>query len=371
MSALPAVSLDEFNAKARAFLGIHRQAPSQSFIANVRTQVESITAGSALLPVTVNDAEPDNAWICSPHTTYCAYASEETSRMGRAALAAPLKGLIRCVGALLKRADIDRAVAINNWLVSTNCYPSLRDVDVNQAINEAKARWPNHAIWFRSLNNTHHADWLHALDQRGGVLLPSRQVYLFEHLDELARSRRDLKRDLDLLRSNHRVACELMADNEADTKRAEELYAELYIHKYSRLNPQYRRTLLRAWSAAGLLKLHGLRDADGMLQGVVGLFGFGNLITSPIVGYNTGLPQEWGLYRRLAACVLGEGAAHSRLVNLSAGVAHFKRQRGGRPAIEYSVVFMDHLPARRRRAIRALAFLARNIGVPIMRRFKL
>jgi hypothetical protein len=371
MSALPDVSLQEFNAKAAAFLGVHRQSSSESFIRNLRTRVDSIHAGEAYLPVTVNTAEDDNAWVCSPYTTYCRYAIEEAARLGHSVLTAPLNGLIRGTGKLLQRAEIDRAVAINNWLVSTNCYPRLRDVAIDHALDEARSRWPEHAIWFRSLNEAHHADWLHALVERGGMLLPSRQVYLFQDIAELARRRTDLKRDLALLRREDGLTCEQITDHEADFIRAEQLYVDLYIDKYSPLNPQYRHTLIKAWSDSDLLQLFGLRDTDGVLQGVVGLFGFGNLITSPIAGYNTSLPQALGLYRRLAACVLREGANHRRLVNLSAGVAHFKRQRGARPAIEYSVVFAGHLPPGRRKALHALGWLARNIGVPIMRKFKL
>lgn len=371
MTATPDVALDEFNAKAVAFLDIHRTNPIDTFITNLRTRVASITAGEALLPVTINGEEADNAWVCSPYTTYCSYAGDEARRLQRPLLGMALRWLIHGAGALLKCAEIDRHVAINNWLVSTNCYPRLRDVDVTRALDEAKARWPGHAIWFRSLNELHHADWLEALVRRGGVLLPSRQVYLYEDVAGLARQHRDLKRDFALLRRNRDVSCAPMTPDATDFARIEELYAELYIRKYSSLNPQYTRSLLRAWTQAGLLRMHGLRDAAGALQGVVGMIGFGNLITSPIVGYNVTLPQDLGLYRRLAACVLREAADRRLLVNLSAGVAQFKRQRGGQPAIEYSVVVTGHLPPRRRRAILGLAMLARRIGVPVMRTFKL
>lgn len=371
MTAPPDVRLDEFNARAAAFLALHRQSSSDRFVRNLRTTVDSVGAGHACLPVTVNHGETGNAWVCSPYTTYCSYAAEETARLNHPVLTRPLNGLIRRMGAALQRADIDRAVAINNWLVSTNGYPRLHDVDLDQAIDEAASRWPDHAIWFRSLNAAHHADWLRALTERGGVLLASRQVYLFDDIAGLARQRTDLKRDFSLLRTQAGFTCERVTDGDADFKRAEELYTELYIHKYSHLNPQYRHALIKAWSDAGLLQLFGLRDTEGVLQGIVGLFRFGNLITSPIVGYNTQLPQKLGLYRRLAACVLREGAEHGRPVNLSAGVAHFKRQRGGQAAIEYSAVLCSHLPRRRRHAIRALGVLTRNVGVPIMRAFKL
>lgn len=371
MTTPPEVGLDEFNARVAAFLALHRRSPSDWFVRNLRTTVDSVGAGHACLPVTVNHGETGNAWVCSPHTTYCSYAAEEAARLNHPVLTRPLRALIHRIGTALRRADIDRAVAINNWLVSTNGYPRLHDVDVDRAIDEAASRWPDHAIWFRSLNTAHHADWLRALTDRGGVLLPSRQVYLFEDIASLARQRTDLKRDFSLLRSKDGFTCARITEDAADFMRAEELYTDLYIHKYSHLNPQYRHTLIKAWSDAGLLQLFGLRDREGLLQGVAGLFCFGDLITSPIVGYNTQLPQKLGLYRRLAACVLREGAEHGRPVNLSAGVAHFKRQRGGQPAIEYSAVLCSHLPRRRRHAIHALGFLTRNIGIPIMRAFKL
>lgn len=203
------------------------------------------------------------------------------------------------------------------------------------------------------------------------MLVPSRQVYLFENVATLARRHADLKRDFAwLLHEKHGMTCAPLDRSAAEFARAEALYSDLYVRKYSALNPQYRGAFLQAWSDAGLLRLHGIRDADKVLQGVVGMLRFGNTITSPIVGYNTQLAQKLGLYRRLAACVLHEAARHQWLVNLSAGVAHFKRQRGGRPAIEYSVVLLDHLPARRRRAIHALAGLARHVGVPVMRALK-
>ncbi|WP_113065596.1 GNAT family N-acetyltransferase [Oleiagrimonas sp. MCCC 1A03011] len=369
MSIAPHVSPDAFNAQVDAFLGVHCSRPTHSLIANVHARVDAVTAGNVRLPATINDDEDEQAWICSPYTTYYRYALEEVARFGHPLLSAPLRLLIHGAGALLRRSRIDRAVTLNHWLVSTNSYPCLHDVDLDRAITEAKDRWPDHALWFRSLNTAHHADWLRALIRLGGVLLPSRQVYLFDDVASLAHRHRDLKRDLALLRKGEGVTCAPLQEDDHD--RAAALYHELYVRKYSPLNPQYRSDLLRAWSHAGLLHLHGLRDDRGVLQGVVGILRMGNLLTSPIVGYNTALPQKLGLYRRLAARVLHEAAEQDDLVNLSAGVADFKRQRGGRPAIEYSVVLVDHLPRARRHALRALGGILRGIGVPVMKRFRL
>jgi hypothetical protein len=371
MTAIPVVKLDEFNAKANAYLRIHRQRPTQSFIANVQTHVDAIEAGGVVFPVTINEAEPDNAWVCSPFTTYVSYAAEEINRLGHPLIVTPLKCLVGGVSGWLRRASIDRVVAINNWMISTNTYPDLAGIELDQVLTEAVRRWPTHAVWFRSLNSVHHADWLRELSDRGFILVPSRQVYLFDNVDDLTRSRTDLKRDLALLRQSDRNNRITRDFDVADFQRIAELYVDLYMRKYSALNPLYQWTLIKAWAQSGLLELIGIRDKYGVLQGAVGIIRFGNLLTSPIVGYNTSLPVKLGLYRMLSALVMRQAVTDACLVNLSAGVAHFKRQRGGQPAIEYSAVLAKHLPRRTQRALRVLSAATRYIGVPIMKRYKL
>jgi len=371
MSAIPVVPLDEFNAKAAAYLQIHRQQPTQPFIANVQTEVDALDVGGALFPVTINEAEPDNAWVCSPLTTYASYAVEEVDRLGYSFVAAPLRLMARGIGSWLRHANIDRAVAVNNWLVSTNAYPDLRGIALDKVLDVARERWPTHALWFRSLNSAHHADWLGALSERGCTLVPSRQVYLFDDVAALSQQHADLKRDLALLRRSELEQWITNDFDDGDFRRIAALYTELYVRKYSALNPRYDWTLIKAWSRSGLLRLKGIRDEHGVLQGAVGMLCFGNLMTSPIVGYNTTLPVKLGLYRMLAAIVMRQAIQDTCLVNLSAGVAHFKRQRGGRPAIEYSAVLTNHLRGRTQRAVKALSAVTRHIGVPIMQRYKL
>ena len=92
-----------------------------------------------------------------------------------------------------------RAVAVNNWLISTNLYPPAGAYNVASLISESLDRWPRHAIWFRSLNARYTADWLGALVELGCVLIPSRQVYLFDRIDPKARHPPDLRRDFRLL----------------------------------------------------------------------------------------------------------------------------------------------------------------------------
>ena len=358
-----------FAQRAERFRALHANADTRPFISNLRTQVELLHHGGLTLPVTVNHAEPDNAWVCSPRSTYCDYAIEELQRYLPPLLAAPLRLLCRAYGYALGMARVDQAVALNNWMLSTNLYPPLDHAALGATIEEARQRWPGHALWLRSLNAHHNQDWLTALVQHGFSLIPSRQVYLFDNLADGTHA--NLQRDLQLLQKTPLIRM-LPADFGADDfERIEALYRALYLQKYSLLNPQYTARFLQTWHAAGLLEFHGFKDQDGEIQTVVGIFRQGRTLTAPIVGYNTTLPQALGLYRLAMACVFDLAIRDHATVNLSAGAASFKRLRGGRPEIEYSAVLTQHLPAYRRTPLAVLQKLLTGIGVPVMKRFEL
>lgn len=360
-----------FSVQAAAFAALHAGVATRGFIANIDAQVETIGAGKLALPVTINDATKENAWVCSPLTTYSRYALEETRRVAPHVLAAPLCGVIRAADWWLRRAELDCAVSLNNWLLSTNLYPATNGIDFGALVAACQLRWPRHSVWFRSLNFAQHADWLHALVAAGFDLIPTRQVYLFRDMSRNATKHQNLRRDLELLRTTSLTPVGHDGFKDADFEQSEALYAQLYLDKYSRLNPHYTAAFLRAWHHAGLLEFAGFRDNTGVLRAVVGMFGQGALLSAPIVGYDTRWPVSAGLYRLLMAHVFNTTREREAVLNLSAGAAHFKRLRGGEPEIEYSAVLSRHLSAATRRTLRGLRTLTTRLGVPIMKRFQL
>jgi hypothetical protein len=344
---------------------------SADAIRNLKTEVSYIGVGGYRMPVTVNSSEPGNTWICSPHTAYARYAIEELERFGHPLLTKPLGGLCRVAGRYLWNSRIDDAVAVNNWLISTNLYPASDRVALRNWISEAIQRWPRHAIWFRSLNPRYTEDWIRELVNAGCVLIPSRQVYLFDRISLDDRHPQNRWRDMRLLKTSQMQESPSRYWTSLDFERATELYAQLYLKKYSSLNPDYSAAFLRTWSEARLLDLNGFRDGAGILQAVIGTFSNEDTITAPIVGYNTAEPQRLGLYRLLTASVFRSAALSGRRINLSAGAAEFKRLRGGIGTIEVSAVYTRHLPKFRQRAVAMLSFLARRVGEPFMKRFEL
>jgi hypothetical protein len=371
MSDCVYVPSGRFSTQAAAFAALHAGVATRGFVANIDAQVETIKAGKLTLPVTINDATQRNAWVCSPLTTYSRYALEEIRRVAPRVFAAPLSGVIGAADWWLRRAELDCAVSLNNWLLSTNLYPETNEIDFGALVASSQLRWPRHSVWFRSLNFAQHADWLHELAAAGFDLIPTRQVYLFRDMPRKATKHQNLRRDLQLLRTTPLTRVHHVDFTDADFEQSEALYAQLYLDKYSRLNPHYTAAFLKEWHRAGLLEFAGFRDDTGVLRAVVGMFGQGSLLSAPIVGYDTGWPASAGLYRLLMAHVLDTTCEREAVLNLSAGAAHFKRLRGGEPEIEYSAVLSHHLPAATRRTLRGLRTLTTRLGVPIMRRFQL
>ena len=370
MNATTADAVEACNRASAAFAGLHAGRDPRSYVANLATRVEMLRVGELDLPVTINDDEPGNAWVCSPRTAYADYAAEEAIRYAPRWAAPSLRGLGRFGARRLQRARIDRAVAINNWLLSTNLYPPLAATPLPQLLDAARQRWPQHALWLRSLNEREHGDWLARLQALGFELIGSRQVYLYRDVAGLARRRHNLAMDLRLAaKQAGRAGNDEIG--EADYERIAHLYQRLYLDKYSACNPHYRAEFMRQWHRRGLLHFDGFRDPAGQLLCVAGQFRLGGQLTTPIVGYDTGRPQREGLYRLATACTFEHARRSGETINFSAGAAHFKRLRGGEPAIEYSAVYARHLPAATRRAIGFLAAATQRVGVPVMRRFAL
>lgn len=363
------------NAVAR-FVAAH--AADAGLVRNVRTRLDAVTVDGHRFPLTVDGEGPRDpalSYVVSPTNGYTGYALAELPKLGLPPLQWLLRAVIGGAERYLVRRGLDRVVQVNNWLMATNLWPAGWDGAGIAAMTEAlAAAHPDHAIVLRSLNRAHDVALIDALDAAGYVMVPSRQVYLVDGRAGDAAPflrRRDVRRDRRLLGDGvyTEVRGEALAD--ADFPRLEALYRMLYIEKYCHLNPQFSADWLRAGHRDGWLELVALRGRDGRLDGVVGLVRRDDTLAVPVVGYDTALPASLGLYRRLTAIALEAAWRRKAWLNFSAGVGPFKRSRGGEPWIEHHAVYARHLPASRRRAWSALGALARHVGVPLLKAFKL
>lgn len=342
-----------------------------AYVVNVETEFHIVRVGKCLLPVTVNDKQYANSYVSSPYSTYVSYAKEELYLLNNRLLERALSGIIGLISPMLKLAKLNKAVHLNNWLLSTNLYEDLRREDLIELQKQLKAAYPDHAFIFRSLNERTNKELMDELAALGFRFVPSRQVYFFDGRNPAYTAKQNNVWDRRLL---ERSPLELVPHEglaEADYERIKELYDLLYIAKYSALNPQFSTAYIRLCHEKKLMTMFGLRDSDGVLQGIIGCFIKNGVITAPLVGYNTALPQKTGLYRMLMAIVLQEAAKRGQLLHLSSGASHFKIMRGGMPEIEYSAVYDRHLPRYRRLPWTLLHMLLMKIGVPMMRKHQL
>ncbi|WP_235918239.1 GNAT family N-acetyltransferase [Paenibacillus lutrae] len=342
-----------------------------AYMANVRTQVQLVQVGPHLIPMTYNDKEYLNSYVCSPYSTYVSYAYEELVLFRSRALRAVLAGVIGTIAPLLKAGRINRNIHLNNWLLSTNLYEEMDREDLRLATGRLVTEYPGHAIVFRSLNERTNSGLMEILKSLGYRFVPSRQVYFFDGRNPQYLEKQNNRWDATLLKKSGYTVLEHEDLTESDYKRIVDLYEQLYIQKYSALNPQFTEAYISNCHRNGLMYMQGLKDADGVLQGVVGCFIRGDVMTVPLVGYDTSLPQKLGLYRMLMSLVLNRAAQQRQLLHLSSGAAHFKRLRGGEPFIEYSAVYIRHLPAGRRMMWSVLGGILNRIGVPVMRKYQL
>jgi hypothetical protein len=355
----------------QAYATAFAQLGSTCLIANVRTRVLVLLDGNVVVPVTVNDAEYDNSYVCSPYNAYVVYARDELYLLPHPALRIALGGVLDAAGAALRRARINRSVVVNNWMLSTNLYPLQWKPDVPALTATLTRAYPDHAIIFRSLNRWTNAALLDRLVGAGYKLVASRQVYAYDRLNATWLPRSNVVHDRRLLRQSAYRVVQHEDIAESDYGRIAGLYEALYRQKYPIHNPAFTAEYMRLCHRRAVMRFAGLRAADGRLDGVVGLFGVGDILTAPIVGYDTSLDRRLGLYRLLMLLPFLAALACGAAINLSAGAAAFKRLRGGRPVLEYSAIFDRHLARPRRAAISALGLLSNHVAAPLMERLEL
>ncbi len=359
--------------QAEAFVELFQAHPVPSLIANLNTKVFLQSAESGAFPVTLNDAtDAPTCYLCCASAAYIDYAREETRNFaGNPVTRAAMLALLRLAAPLVHMTGFDQQVQANNWLLSTNIWCRLSSAGIAEMTRRLLTDWPGRAIIWRSLNEISDRDEIAAFRQAGYGLYPARQVYLFDCRNTAPAIHRDEKRDVALLNQVDyaQVAPEALTPD--DFTRIDALYVKLYLQKYTSLNPQYTALGLRLLHEAGILKFFGLRNRDGRLDGVIGFFEQGDVMTAPVVGYETMLDAEVGLYRRLMAIGLRRARQSRMLFNMSAGAASFKRNRGAVAAIEYAAVYNRHLSWRSRAAARLIRTALENVGVPVMRKFKL
>ncbi|WP_024850884.1 GNAT family N-acetyltransferase [Hydrogenovibrio kuenenii] len=342
------------NLQAEKFVElIHNANTSQQpVINNIETLYRTVSIGNTTLPMSINSAEYENSYVCSPYTAYISYAKDELGLLKRPLLEKLLSASMTLAGRFLKLGQINRTISVNNWLVSTNLLPKFNPYELQKTTQKLIREYPSHSLSIRSLNAEHNAELMQTLSDQGWLLIPARQVYLFD-TNQTWWKRNHTKKDQSLLRKVEagKTTLKWLKPEALETHHFAEIqqcFNQLFIEKHSRYNPQFTESFLKALHDNALVEFHSFTDETGRIVASIGLFTQQNTITTPIVGYDTSLPQELGLYRLLMAVLLRLTYERKQPMNLSSGAGSFKRARGGEPTLEYTAFYCHHLPWHRR-----------------------
>ncbi len=350
------------------FINLLEQSNIEHSIKNVRTEIDLIVVGDTPVPTTLNQAEYENSYVCSPYTAYISYSLEELDLITSKTQRAILKCIIKSADKLLKNAQINKTLSINNWLVSTNLLPPWSAQTLAQLTPKLIERYPNHSFNIRSLNELHHTELMASLKAQGWHLIPARQVYLFDNQARQWWKKSHTKRDQSLLRKTHLELVHPAEHIESDFEDIHRCFSQLFIEKHSKFNPQFTASFLYRMHLNNLLEFYSFRDPESQkIIASIGLMIQQDIITSPVVGYDTSLPQKLGLYRLLMAVLLKVTYESGKKMNLSSGASNFKRSRGGEPIIEYTAFYTKHLPINRRSSIALFAKALNFFGPKVLK----
>ena len=329
------------------------QRKNAQLIRNIHTEMGLLQLGNLQMPVTSNETEYANSYVCSSYNAYISYAAEELHLIKNHWSQATIRSLLPFMSSLLKWGKINRTLSINNWLFSTCPFPRIHFAELKAMTERLSLENPHHSLSIRSLNRYSNAQEMDNLEKLGWIFLPARQVYLFKQEANWWK-KNNVKNDQRLLRKTELTLVEPHEHLESDFAEIERCFNQLYIEKHSQYNPQYSAEYFYGLHQQGTLEFYSYRDSDNRIVATMALFEQNDVITMPVVGYDTNLPQSMGLYRLTIGLLLKITHQRNKLLNLSSGAAEFKKNRGGEAEIEYTAYYCKHLPIEQKLLLKSL-----------------
>jgi hypothetical protein len=337
----------------------------RSYVDNANVTMAALVIDDKVLPLVISERVAGNSNVCSAYAHYFEYALQELARRYHRVPFGLFKAPKALLGALLRSGSIDRLVFVNNWLLTTNPSHGLSSAQVAALTAHLTRRYPDSAIVFRSVNPLADRPGLEALQANDYRLIPSRRVYMLDTRGSRYLERSNAREDLRGLRRTSYAIVDRPEDLAPHVPRIAALYRELYLVKYSPLNPQFNPDFIALTLKERFLTYRALMK-DGRVDAFISYLVEDGLVTASILGYDLQRPRKLGLYRLAFALFIAEGAERKAVLNMSAGSGGFKMFRGAVPVQEFDAVYDRHLPVHRRlpwSGVRMAAGLGRILAI--------
>ncbi len=341
-----------------------------TFIDNVKTDLKILLVDDIVMPLTINKEEYENGFVCSPYAQYAGFAMEKAQHIQSKALKKAATSLVLLLQKSLKLGQINKVVLVNNWLLTTSLYPPLKDDQVHEVTRFLKNHYPDHAIFFRTVDPLASPMLCEQLKKQNYKLIPSRPVYFIHGAEKKYYTSRCYKKDQKLYEKQEYARGGTETVQMEDIPRITALYRELYIKKHSSLNLQFNEKYFTHLVQNKPISLNVLRGQAG-IDAVQGYYWREGVLTCPIFGYDLDKPEETGLYRLLSFHMMEKAKENGMLLNQSSGASSFKTLRRADLVIEYNAIYTSHLSKKRRLFWRFFHAILTYIGAPLMKKLKL
>jgi hypothetical protein len=303
------------------------------------------------MPVVVTESDRGLSWVCSLKRYYVDVLGHYLAGREPTLRRRLLRRSLGVVTRLFHAAGLDRAVQVNNWLMSTSPMPGGLESWIAPALRLLAARFPEHCIVLRSLNDLEHLTLMQRLLNLGCDLLPLRTVYIASK-PVLGELRGHTRADLRKLRNTD--YCLVGSDIPIDYARVAELYRFVYLDRYGFMHhPRFGAELFRCAHETGAFGLVGM-ERGGRLDAFAMTLRMGDVVHVPALGHDPTVARSQGLYRMVFAEVMRRAQAAGCSVHWSSGVGEFKANRGCVAAREYVAIWAGHLNPSRRAWVRLL-----------------
>jgi hypothetical protein len=331
----------EYSKKSAIFFEMFDGQNSSSLISNVACSLSLQRFGRDLFLIAKNESN-ENSYVSSLMSSFVTYPIDEIGMIEDKSEQKKLLLALKILGLIFRFFDIDKSVFIGNFLLSTNFHPQSMSKNIDKITQFLEMKYPAHHAIIRSIGEKRDRQLIECLSQNGWTLLPARMVYVFDNdkLPERAR-RNHYKKDMKLLRE-----CELeLSSNgfiKSDFERMARLFEMLYIEKHSSENPKFSAKYIQKSFESGFCEIYAYKK-DGEIIAFIAILEMEGVISTHMLGYDTDLPQEMGLYRLLCAKLHSIANDRGLDINFSSGAGGFKSARGGEAVLEYTAIYTKNL----------------------------
>lgn len=323
------------------------------YVDNIDRQMAALLVDDKVIPILIGRNETGCSFVCSSYSYYVEYAKEELATLDNPAAAWLLKTILSFAGARLKAGMIDKAIYVNNWLLTTNPYLKLSAEQIQAVTADLTHRYPQHAIVVRCVDDYTVDGFADDLQANGYKMVGARIIYILDPRDKTYQSRQNVRYDRKLLDKTDYELVTARDITAKDIPRITHLYRDLYLGKYPTLNPQFNQVFFEhvVWNKS--FSFRAFRK-DGRIDAFACWFRSAGVLVASSIGYDTQLPRKLGLYRLAMAVFMNAAKRVGLPLNMSSGSGRFKQLRGARPVMESIAVYDRHLPAGRRTPWNAL-----------------